>query len=232
MMEKGSLVISLDFEMMWGCKDWTSPEEYGISNVAQVPIVINRLLDLFTKYDVRATIATVGMIMLEGKEDALNNIPKRTPSYISRIHSPYSDHYIEKIEDKYLYMYFSPQLVEKLKKSSQVEIGTHTYCHYYCWEGGQTIDEFEEDLKKAIEIANREDITLKSIVFPKNQVSEDYLETCAEHGIKTYRGNSKKYFAETRNGILALYYRMARLLDTYINWGGNTSIPYSEIKFG
>lgn len=230
MIDKGSFVISLDFEMMWGCKDWTSPEVYGMSNIAQVSIVIDRLLRLFKKYNVRATIATVGMIMLEDKEDALNSIPQKIPSYMNKRYSPYSDHYIEKIEDNFSYMYFAPKLIEKLAQASQIEIGTHTYCHYYCWEKGQTKDEFEEDLKKAIEVANRKNITLKSIVFPKNQVSNDYLNVCAENGIKTYRGNPKKYFAETKNPFFAVYYRIARLLDTYINWGGNTSVAYSAIN--
>lgn len=226
----GTFVISLDFEMMWGCKDWTSPEEYGKTNIAQVPDVINKLLSMFGKYNVHATIAVVGMIMLEDKKDALNNIPQKIPSYINRNLSPYSDHYIERIENRNSYMYFAPRLTEKLLQSPQIEIGTHTYCHYYCWEKGQTKDEFEADLKKTIEIAKRKSITLKSIVFPKNQVSEDYLKVCAKYGIKAYRGNPKKFFAETKSKFLALYNRFARLADTYINWGGNTSVPYSEIR--
>ena len=43
----GSLVISLDYELMWGVRDLFTPEDYGQSNVKQVGEVISRLLQLF-----------------------------------------------------------------------------------------------------------------------------------------------------------------------------------------
>ena len=33
MNKKGCLVISLDFELMWGCKDWATIGGYGTSNI-------------------------------------------------------------------------------------------------------------------------------------------------------------------------------------------------------
>ena len=95
-MKNGVLVISLDYELMWGCCEWSTTEDYGKSNVAHVPEVINRMLKLFHKYDVHATFATVGMIMLKGKEDAINMAPLKKPSYLRVEASPYSNNYIQR----------------------------------------------------------------------------------------------------------------------------------------
>lgn len=231
MRSKGTLVISLDYELMWGCCEWSTPEEYGKSNVAHVPMVINRMISLFHKYDVHATFATVGMIMLKGKEEASKMIPEKRPSYCCMKLSPYHNNYIQHIGREYENMYFAPNQVQALNKDSNIEVGTHTYCHYYCWEAGQTLDEFEADIQKAVEIASREGITLKSIVFPKNMVTDSYLKICARYGITSYRGNALKYFNEPHNKWERLKNRICRLLDAYVNIGGCTSVPYRNLEY-
>ena len=227
---QGSLVISLDYELMWGCCEGSTPEDYGKSNIAHVPEVINRMLKLFHKYDVHVTFATVGMIMLSDKEEAISMAPAKKPSYFRVEASPYSNNYIQQIKPEHESLSFAPQQVKILNADPNIEVGTHTYCHYYCWEPGQTIDEFEADLKKAVEAAGNLGITLKSIVFPKNQVSDEYLAICAKYGITSYRGNALKYFNEPNSKLEAVKNRIARLLDAYINVGGMTSIPYDKLE--
>ena len=227
---QGSLVISLDYELMWGCCEWSTPEDYGKSNIAHVPEVINRMLKLFHKYDVHVTFATVGMIMLRDKDEAISMTPAKKPSYFRVEASPYSNNYIQQIKPEHESLSFAPQQVKILNADPNIEVGTHTYCHYYCWEPGQTIDEFEADLKKAVEAAGNLGITLKSIVFPKNQVSDEYLAICAKYGITSYRGNALKYFNEPNSKLEAVKNRIARLLDAYINVGGMTSIPYDKLE--
>lgn len=230
MNKQGTLVVSLDYELMWGCCEWSTPEAYGKSNVAQVPEVISRMLALFHQYGVHATFATVGMIMLKDKEEAIRMAPDKRPSYQRVGASPYSNNYIQKIKPEHESMSFAPQQVMALKADSNIEVGTHTYCHYYCWEPGQTIDEFEADMKKAVEAASNLGITLKSVVFPKNQVSDEHLAVCAKYGITSYRGNALKYFDEPKSKFEAVKNRICRLLDAYINVGGMTTIPYDKLE--
>ena len=109
-------------------------------------------------------------------------------------------------------------------------MGTHTFSHYYCWEPGQTLEQFDADMAMMGKVAEENGLKFESIVFPKNQVSENYLAICAKYGIKTYRGNAKKYFNETQNRWKELYYKIARLLDAYVNWGGNTSHSYASLQ--
>jgi peptidoglycan/xylan/chitin deacetylase (PgdA/CDA1 family) len=228
MMEKGCLVISLDFELTWGAIDTWLPDGYGNSNILQVREVVKRLIALFEKYEVKATFATVGFVMLRDVDDIKQHTPDSTPTYNNEALRPYGK-YLDYVEKQDRHLFFAPELVELLKMSSNVEIGTHTFGHFYCWEAGQTIEQFDADIVKAQKVGEKQGIKLESIVFPRNQVSDDYLEVCAKHGIKTYRGNAKKYFDHTTNRWKVLYNKVSRLLDAYVNWGGNTSISYSGI---
>lgn len=225
----GCLVISLDFEMMWGVIDLLTPEGYGQTNVAQVREVIPRMVELFEKYDVKATFAAVGMLMLDGVKEVQEAMPLVKPSYKNNKLSPYENGYIENIKEKDSNLYFAPDLIDYLKKSKNIEIGTHTFCHYYCDAEGQTVEQFEADLKVAIEVARTRGIALKSIIFPRNQVSKEYLTICAKLGIETYRGNPCKFFSKPKNVYEVWRDRIGRLVDAYVNVGGKNSYSYEDI---
>ena len=143
---KGSLVISLDLEMMWGNIESWSEGKYGQTNIANVPYVVDKMLELFFKYNVHATFATVGLLMHRSKEEAVNNKPCLVPSYKRIVCSPYSNNYMENIPESRASLYFAHDLIMRIKDVKGMEIGTHTYCHYYCWEDGQTIEESRLDL--------------------------------------------------------------------------------------
>lgn len=225
----GTLIISLDFEMMWGCHDWATIENYGATNIANVRNVIDRMLCLFNKYGVHATFATVGLIMCKDAGDVEKYAPSVKPSYLDSNQSPYKGSYIKDIKDKDAELYFAPDLIERLQQAKGIEIGTHTFSHYFCWEKGQTTDQFRADLSSMVSVANDRGVRLSSIVFPKNQVSPEYLRICQEFGIMSYRGNAVKYYSEPSNRWEHIKQRMCRLLDAYVNLGGMTGVPYDEI---
>lgn len=228
----GIFVISLDFEMMWGAKDWSTPENYGKSNVAQVPQVIDKLLKLFLKYGVHATFATVGFIFCCDKEDLLSNLPIKKPSYEDSNLSPYSDNYIENISKEYENLYFAPELIRKISNTEGMEIATHTACHYNCTAQGQTPEEFDADLKAAKEIGKRGNVNIRSIIFPRNEVVDAYLKVCRDNGVLIYRGNAKKYFGHARDHFEVIRYRICRFLDNYVPLDKYTTYPVSEVKAG
>lgn len=226
---KGCLLISLDFELMWGMFDVVSKSEYGKSHVENVPLAIDRMIELFNKYNVHVTVATVGMIMYNNKSHLLSDVPSKKPSYDNPKCSAYNG-IIESIKNNEEKQFFQPDVIEKLKNSAGVEIGTHTFCHYYCWEKGQTVEEFEADIKKACEVAKNKDIVVRSIVFPRNQVSEEHLKICAKYGISSYRGNATRYFDEPKSKIEGYKNRLFRFIDSYINIGGMTDTLLDEIN--
>ena len=223
MINNGSLIISLDFEMMWGCHDWSSTEKYGRTNIQSVRLVIDRMLELFTKYDIHVTFATVGLVFCKDKDEVLNSFPSLLPSYNNINVSPYKDNYIENIKDEDSFLYFAPEMLSKLSEYSNIEIGSHTYSHYFCWEKGQTKCEFEADTKQMVNKAFDFNVSIKSIVFPKNQINNDYLDVCKDYGVICYRGNPLKSFDEPKNIIYSLLNKVTRLLDSYFNINGYSS---------
>jgi len=224
----GSFVISLDFELLWGMID--KENNTYQKNILGVYEVLPKMIKLFQQYKVNVTVATVGFILFKNKQELLTHLPAQTPSYINTKNSPYENQYIQNIKSDESRLYFAPDLIEFLKTCDNVEIGTHTFCHYYCWEEGQTKEQFEEDIKMAVAIAKEKGIEIRSIVFPRNNVNEAYLPICRKYGIYAYRGNPQKNFQEI--ALNSIKTRIIRLLDSYFNISGDTTISYDELNAG
>jgi peptidoglycan/xylan/chitin deacetylase (PgdA/CDA1 family) len=218
--DKGIFVISLDFELHWGVWDVTTKEKYG-ANVLGVKEVIPRLLDLFALYNVKATFATVGFLFAKNKQELLSYVPDNKPAYTNSSYNVYLKELgltgNDETDDPH---HFGYSLFEKIKQSPH-EIGTHTFCHYYCLEEGQTAAEFDADIKAAKKIAAANNVALTSIVFPRNQVNEEYLPVLLENNIPVYRGNPTSWIYKPRKfAAEILFIRLCRLLDTYLPISG------------
>ena len=224
---QGHLVISLDFELYWGVFDVRRLENYK-SHLKQVSKIVPRLLELSDTYNIKLTFATVGFLFSKNKEELVAFSPKTKPSYNFSTFSPYR--LIENIgeneeSDSY---HYALSLIELIQQKKNHEIGSHTFCHYYCNELGQTITEFEADLLAAIKIAKQKNIIIQSIVFPRNQINEAYLAICAKHGILSYRGIENHWMYNTKDTkkLENPKHRIFRLLDAYWNISGhNTHLP-------
>jgi peptidoglycan/xylan/chitin deacetylase (PgdA/CDA1 family) len=217
----GKFVISLDFELFWGVWDVASIDDYG-TNILGVQKVIPTLLNIFKEYNVKATFATVGFLFAKNKEELLQYNPTKRPQYENDQYNVYKKQLLKigdnEIDDPYHYGF---SLLQQIKNSSN-EIGTHTYSHYYCLEEGQTANDFEKDIEAAVSIGKNNGITPKSIVFPRNQINEDYLEILYKLGIKSYRGNPTSWIYKPRKYAAEIpFIRLCRLMDTYLPISGN-----------
>jgi len=220
-MANGKFIISLDFELYWGVRDKLSLQQYG-ENIKGVHQVIPRLLDIFSKYDVNATFATVGLLFFETKQELLENLPARKPGYTNSDLSPYQ--HINNIGNSYKedVYHFAPQLIRQIQQYPEHEIATHTFSHYYCLEKGQTVEDFKGDLEAAKKAAAKLGVELTSLVFPRNQFNDEYLLVCKEFGITAIRGNETSWLYAARNDDAeSLLRRSIRLLDAYINISGD-----------
>ncbi|HTD93461.1 MAG TPA: polysaccharide deacetylase family protein [Chitinophagaceae bacterium] len=219
--EAGKFVISLDFELFWGVRDKRTIENYG-SNIAGVRQAMPAMLDLFDKYGVNVTFSTVGFLFAQNKAELKNYLPALKPAYTDQNLSPYAE--VETIgenehEDPY---HFGYSLLASIANRKQHEIGTHTFCHYYCLEPGQTVEAFRQDLLAAKRIAAAKNISIRSLVFPRNQFNAEYLAVCKEAGIDAYRGNPVSGLYEARNkNDESLTRRALRIIDAYINIAGH-----------
>ena len=226
MKSNGLLVISLDFELLWGVFDVFhihSKSNYFSNTRAVIPTILKE----FEKYQIHATWAIVGMLFNENWADWEQNVPESEPTYINDKLSAYN--FGRKINSSNKEkLCFAPELIEQISKVSGQEIGTHTYSHYYCMEKGQTVEQFRLDLEQAIHVASRKNIKLTSLVFPRNQLKEEYLEVCWELGIKTVRSNPDDWYWRDPSSE-KLSTKIFRTGEAYNIFGGRKSYAMEEI---
>ena len=162
----GTLVISLDCELYWGVRDKRTIQEYQ-QNLLGVRRAAQEMLTVFSEYDVHATWATVGFLFFGSRAELTEHLPQQRPAYLDRTLCPYR--YMaecERLEEVY---HFAPDLIESIQRHSGQEIASHTFSHYYCLEPGQDVATFREDIAAAVQAASARGITLRSLVFPRNQ---------------------------------------------------------------
>lgn len=220
----GNLIISLDFELFWGVFDVRSLESYK-ENLEKVHLIVPRLMDLSDKYNIKLTFATVGFLFAKNKNELIEFSPKLKPAYKNPNFSPYR--LIDTIgndesEDPY---HYANSLLNTIKQNNNHEIASHTFCHYFSNELGQTDEQFEDDLLSSIKISEQSGISIKSFVFPRNQINETYLAICAKHGILSFRGTEKHWMYNTNDTqqLEKKKHRIYRLLDSYINISGHNT---------
>ncbi len=220
-MKNGAFIISLDFELYWGVRDTRSLDSYS-THILGVRKAMPAMLDLFDRYNVQVTVATVGFLFCSAKEDLMENLPATFPSYKNSLLSPFQGYFDtlgkDESEDPF---HFGASLIKMIEQRKRHEIATHTFSHYYCLEDGQTPQQFHDDLRAARKVATPFGITTKSIVFPRNQYNNEYLKVCYEEGLSVFRGNEYSWLYEPRNRNDESRLRRAlRWLDSYINISG------------
>lgn len=220
MCECGLFVISLDFELLWGIKDLEMSEEYK-ENVYGARKAIPKILELFKKYGVHATWATVGIMLNSNKNEIENNIPSKLPNYENANCSAYV--HLNEVgksekEDK---LHYAGELLRTIQAYPHQEIGSHSYSHYYCTEVGADGESFCCDIQNAIRITeNKCGTKVLSFVFPRNQYTNESLKVLNENGIKCYRGNPKNGYDSTKIGLGKFVQKIIRFLDSYFSLEG------------
>jgi Polysaccharide deacetylase len=221
----GTFVVSLDFELHWGVRDRFTADQYQ-ANLRGAREVIPRILERFEATGVRASWATVGMLFCESRDELLARMPERQPAYDDPRLSPYGALRSLGPDERADPLHFAPSLIRAVAATPGQEVATHTFSHFYCLEPGQTIEDFEADLRAAVDVARDAGVEHRSIVFPRNQVNHDYLPVCARYGLVAYRGNPDVWMHDARSDATETPPRRAgRLLDAYLPLSRTRSRP-------
>jgi hypothetical protein len=221
----GLLVISLDFELYWGVRDRPYARDY-IPNLVGARAAVPAILETFTRYGIHATWATVGFLFCETTEMLREHVPPVQPQYVDRRLSPYSDLPPPRDKETRDSIWFAPSLIRGIADTPHQEIATHTFSHYYCMEAGQDSTSFREDLRAACQIASITGLTLRSLVFPRNQYVQGYLDTARDAGITSCRGNPASWIHRpVLRSQTSRLSRALRLADSYLNLTGPVSHP-------
>lgn len=216
-MNGGEFVISLDFELLWGVRDHATRESYG-ANILGGRAAIPRMLERFERNGIAATWATVGALFCETRDELFDSLPPEDlrPCYRDAALSNYG--YLDEVgpDEANDPHYFAASLLAQVAACPGQEISTHTMTHFYCLEDGASVESFEADLDAALRVAARRNVTLRSIVFPRNQYSEAHLAAIRKRGIRRYRGNPAPWAYRPAAGAgQTLPRRFMRLLDAH-----------------
>lgn len=222
---KGHLVISLDFELLWGVfdkVDYSKKFDY-FKNTRRV---IPQILNLFQEYEIACSWASVGMLFNKNWKEWDSNMPLILPEYLNNSLSAYKyGNTIASSETEEIC--FAPDLIALINGTPRQEIATHTYSHYYCLERGQDFNAFEADLGRAVAIAREKGMSIKTLVFPRNQFNADYLTICRKMGITSVRTNPDVwYWQNTQND--SLFQKIFRTGDAYV---GENKKSYKSKSF-
>lgn len=225
---EGSFVISLDFELNWGVRDVFNLQEYG-KNILKGRDAIPKMLLLFKKYEICATWASVGLLTFSNKKDLISNLPDNLPQYLDVNLNPYnflSDIGDNEKTDPYHYGY---SLIREIEQTPRMEIGSHTFSHYYCLEKNHNKSAFYSDLLASNNAFSRLGIKTDSLIFCRNQYDESSISVAQKAGFAYFRGNENHWLYRPRpKKVESLPLRALRLSDSYINISGfhlNSIIP-------
>jgi peptidoglycan/xylan/chitin deacetylase (PgdA/CDA1 family) len=224
--ENGVFLVSLDFELYWGVRDKYTIDHYR-KNLQGERRAVEEMLSLFAEFGIHATWAALGFLFSRDVEQLKENLPRLLPQYGNTKLSPYP--YISESHDWEAAFHFAPDLIERIHRSPGQEIGTHTFSHYYCLEDGQTAAEFREDLASAVAAAKSRGITVRSMVFPRNQSNPEYLSVLSDQGILCFRGNEPGWmYRAAGDEDQSLPRRALRLADTFLNLTGENTYSLRE----
>ncbi|MBP6265153.1 MAG: polysaccharide deacetylase family protein [Nitrospira sp.] len=206
--QRGTMVVSLDLELCWGRFDKV-PVPMLEADASEERIQIRRLLALLDRYEIPATWAIVGHLMLAGcsRHDGavhMDVTPRPDYSWFPKdwyVHDPCTS----AIQSP---GWYAPDILEWIRATRvRHEIASHSFGHIYYGDPECSASAARADLTAAVEAAAKQDVTLKSFVFPRNQVG--HLDVLREQGICAYRGTDPTRFRKSK-GVL---YKTLSFLD-------------------
>jgi peptidoglycan/xylan/chitin deacetylase (PgdA/CDA1 family) len=193
-LNKGIFVMSLDTELAWGTIDKPKSYQKNLEYYKKTRKIIDKLLNLFEKYEISATWAIVGHLFL--KECSKSKEDIKHPEIIRPKTFWYEEDWFcldpaTNIEQDPCW--YGLDIVEKIKNCKvKQEIGSHSFSHMIFSNPELTEEAANSDIKKCIELANLLNLDLKSFVFPRNE--EGFYNILKNNNFVCYRGKEKSWY--------------------------------------
>ena len=185
---RGTMVLSLDLELSWG-RFYRLPLDVLNAESVKERTQIKRFLALLDHYEIPATWAMVGHLMLDGC--ARDHNGNAHSDVIPHARYPWFPHDWYSCDPctsaSHAPGWYAPDILEWIRGTRiRHEIGSHSFAHIVYGDPECSPSAAEADLKAAVEAAARKGITLRSFIFPRNQVG--HLELLTRSGISAFRG--------------------------------------------
>jgi peptidoglycan/xylan/chitin deacetylase (PgdA/CDA1 family) len=215
----GSVVISVDAALGWGVHHQSSPPT---DRVERARWGWKRLVSLFDRYDVPATWAVVGHLLLETCDGRHEDHPAG-PEWFSRERGTWEDR---------PELRFAHDLVDQLRSATvDHDIGFHSFSNVDFTAAATTREVAAAELQRCRRLADQYRLSAPSVTFPGNNVAHRGL--LATHGFRCYRGGRSPDGGSLRKlGEAAGLPARSRLVDPSIDEYGLVRVPPSLSLFG
>ncbi|MBR9789253.1 MAG: hypothetical protein GYB40_15105 [Vibrionaceae bacterium] len=222
----GTFCISLDYELIWGMHDCIT-EDYLV-NISKANEAAKAIFDKLNKFDVKCTWAIVGLAALKGNEELLNvmssgvkfNYFDEELNSISRIES------LSNMKSCFLRF---DKLFDCICEHKNHEVASHTFSHLYLLETSSPVKDFKVDhdlFSSNLSLSEG----LKSVVFPRNQYTNEVINSLSDMGYTHFRGNQRNWIYKPRSGEQTSFIlRVFRYLDSFVNISGHNSYSHDEL---
>jgi peptidoglycan/xylan/chitin deacetylase (PgdA/CDA1 family) len=189
----GVFTLSLDFELIWGTRDYAGTETFRRACEIERAIVIDRLVALFSRFDLSATWCIVGHLFLDRCEVVRG---QKHPD-VRRMDPPASgvDWFADDpaSDERSAPTFYGRDLVRRIRECAvPQEIGSHTFSHVVFDHPRCTRAVAESEIGKCVSIARAESVELRSFAFPRNRVA--HLDVLQQQGFKAYRGPEPHWY--------------------------------------
>jgi hypothetical protein len=209
-LDRGALVISIDFELIWGTLDLFGPERFRRACELEREVIIDRLIELFADLNVPATWCVLGHLFLERCE--LTDGQKH-PEIIRPSHGWHKNDWFQHDpcgDEQSAPLFLGHSLIEKIRAcSTPQEIGCHSFSHVIFGDAGCSREAAESEVAQCMRLARGLGIELRSFAFPRNSVG--HLDVLRDHGFACYRGPEPNWYEKA--GLPHVMKRLAHLWD-------------------
>jgi peptidoglycan/xylan/chitin deacetylase (PgdA/CDA1 family) len=186
---RGSLCISIDLELAWGIRDRPSRRYFELCADKERTIV-RELLASFARYEISATWAFVGRLLVPGEPPVAGALSGRS-----------------KRDGR---IWYAPDIIESIRVASPAQdIGSHSYEHLSFRE--LDADRARSDLEATRSVHAAHGLELSSFVYPRNEVG--HIGVLGEMGIRVFRGVETRWDSRVRQALGKRAGRVANLLD-------------------
>ncbi|GAB3664494.1 polysaccharide deacetylase family protein [Halopiger thermotolerans] len=213
----GSVVVSLDAELGWGFHDFdTLPTDRVESGRRGWSV----MLDLLSEFEIPATWAVVGHLMLESCDGRHAEHPA-PEGWFERERTEWADR---------ADLRFAPDLVDALLAADvDHEFASHSFSHVLFGQPETDRELAEAELRRSTEIAAEWDQSVETFVYPRNDIA--HRDVLADYGLQAYRGRSP-----TRDGVRGIFDSTFRdqsmLVEPVVDEYGLVNVPASLFLFG
>ncbi|ELY67143.1 polysaccharide deacetylase family protein [Natrinema versiforme] len=213
----GSVVISLDAELGWGFHDLAEPPSDRVDAGRRGWSVMVELLE---EFDVPATWAVVGHLMLDSCDGSHTDHPA-PDGWFEHERTDWADR--EELR-------FGPDLVSDVLESDvDHEFASHSFSHVLFGRPETDRELAVAELERSREIAADWNQSVDSFIYPRNDIG--HRDVLAEQGIRAYRGKSP-----TRDGVRGVFDSTIRdqsmLVEPAVDEHGLVNVPASMFLFG